>query len=575
MAKLLGPKRALLALLAVIIATFVLLHQSSPTLGRVHWRSDWSWIDMGSSGMAPMRRYHSFDHESIDVRFLARDDHRCSHEQIFLATRGSDTEPGAVILDHTGELVWRQPRIAAEVHDFRVQEYKGEKFLTFWAGTPDGGGKQGSWYMMDDTYTIRHNISAPGFKYGDMHEFELTANGTALVTIYNPIPADLSAVGGAAQGYLLDGVFQELELETGKVLFQWNASDHIPIKTSKKPMKGCSDDPKKAFLGCGNSPDAAFDYYHINSIQKDHKGNYLISGRHTSSLTYINGTSGEPIWHMGGDMNQFQYDPLGTNVLFAWQHHARIYDDDTITLLDNNAVNPKATRTESRGIRLQADFAKMQVTLKTAYRHPQQIMAFSQGNAQVLESGNVFVGWGSSAAFTEFSADGEVLCDARFAPAALFSFQPLSSYRAYKASWIGKPLDSPRIAVAGRKIYVSWNGATEVASWRLQGKTGSRDFEDVAEIPKHRFESEFPAANLPRSYTAIRIQAVDVGGITLGTTAEIQPPSRWNLLIGAIDLLVVGVVCGVVVAVVLLVAGVISCRRRYKRAGYKPVDMED
>ncbi len=434
---------------------------------------------------------------------------------------------------------------------------------------------------MDDTYTIRHNISAPGFEFGDMHEFELTSNGTALVTIYNPIPADLSALGGAAQGYILDGVFQEIEIETGKVLFQWNASDHIPLKTSKKPMKGCSDDPKKAFLGCGNTPDAAFDYYHINSIQKDPKGNYLVSARHTSSLTYINGTSGEPIWHMGGDMNQFNIVPLGTRVLFAWQHHARLHEDDTITLLDNNAFNPKATRTESRGIRLQADFTAMNVTLQTAYRHPQQIMAFSQGNAQVLASGNVLVGWGSSAAFTEFAADGEVLCDARFAPAALFSFQPLSSYRVYKGSWVGKPRDAPRIAVAGRSIYVSWNGATEVAAWRLQGKTGGGggDFEDVVEIAKERFESEFPAANLTRTYSKIRIQAVSVGGITLGTTAEVEPPSRWSLLIGAIDLLVVAAAGGIVVACVLLVAGVVTCRRRYGKkpssAGYKPVELDD
>lgn len=154
MSKLLAPllcllrKRLLLVPLVLLVAGLVVLRQSSPTLGRVHWRSDWSWVDLGSSGMTPMRRYHSFDHASIDVRFLARDDQRCSREQLFLATRGSDTEPGAVILDHTGELVWRQPRMAAEVHDFRVQEYNGERFLTFWAGTPDGGGKQGHWYMV-------------------------------------------------------------------------------------------------------------------------------------------------------------------------------------------------------------------------------------------------------------------------------------------------------------------------------------------------------------------------------------------------------------------------------------------
>lgn len=146
---LLRRRLVLLVLTGVVISILLALRQSSPTLSRVHWRSDWSWVDMGSSGMAPMRRYHSFDHDSIDVRFLVRDDRRCSREQLFLATRGSDTEPGAVILDHTGELIWRQPRMAAETHDFRVQEYKGEKFLTFWAGKPDGGGKRGSWYMVN------------------------------------------------------------------------------------------------------------------------------------------------------------------------------------------------------------------------------------------------------------------------------------------------------------------------------------------------------------------------------------------------------------------------------------------
>ncbi|EGX95936.1 hypothetical protein CCM_00590 [Cordyceps militaris CM01] len=590
MSKLLAPlpwllrKRLLLLplLLLAAVALFFAVPRSSPALlNRVHWRSDWSWVDMGASGMAPMRRYHSFAHRSIDVRFLERRERRCSRDQIFLATRGSGTEPGAVILDHTGELVWRQPRMADEVHDFRVQEYKGEQFLTFWAGKPDGGTKQGLWYLMDDTYTIRHNISAPGFEFGDMHEFELTPTGTALVTIYSPIPADLSPIGGAAQGYILDGIFQEVDLDSGKVLFEWHASDHIPLHTSRKPLKGCSDDPKRAFLGCGHTPDAAFDYYHINSVQKDAQGNYLVSGRHTSSLTYINGSSGAPVWHMGGALNDFAVVPLGTNVLFAWQHHARLHaDDGTITLLDNNAYDPHAApRTESRGLTLQVDLATMTVTLRTAYRQPQQIMAFSQGNAQRLPSGNLFVGWGSSAAFTEFAPDGEVLCDARFAPAAWFAFQPLSSYRAYRGRWVGKPRAPPDVAVVGRSVYVSWNGATEVAAWRFQGRTGDGDgdFEDVAEMRKEHFETAFSAANLRRTYSKIRVQAVDVGGVTLGTTAEVDPPSRWSLLIGAIDLLVLASVAGVVAACVLTVAGAVSCRRRYKKSasseGYRLVEM--
>lgn len=433
---------------------------------------------------------------------------------------------------------------------------------------------------MDDTYTVKHEISAPGYEFGDMHEFEITSDNTALITIYEPLAADLSAVGGAANGYLLDGIFQEIEIETGKVLFQWKASDHIPLTASKKPIKGCSDSPNKAFLGCGNSSDAAFDYHHINSIQKDHKGNYLISARHTWSLTYIDGKTGDSIWHMGGDMNDFKYLPLGTEFLFAWQHHARFQQDGTITLLDNNAVNPKADFSESRGLRLNVDYENKTVELKTAYTQPQKIMAFSQGNAQMLDSGNLFVGWGSSAAFTEFSADGEVLCDARFAPAALFSFQPLSSYRAYRGAWVGKPTDAPSIAIAGRGIYVSWNGATGVASWRLQGQAhAGGEFVTIVEIPKVHFESEFPASNLTRSYSKIRIEAVNVGGLTLGITEEIAPPTRWALLVGAVDLLVLAGVAAVVVGSVLAIGSLLSFRRRYRKSpsssGYKPVDTED
>lgn len=139
-------KRLLIACLS-LLAVFLAAKYSAPTLAKVHWRHDWSWYDMGFSGLVPLRHYRSFGHASIDVRFRSRDS-RCSTQQLFLATRGSGTEPGAVILDHTGQLQWRQPRMAAEVHDFRVQEYRGQKFLTFWAGTPDHGGKEGSWYMV-------------------------------------------------------------------------------------------------------------------------------------------------------------------------------------------------------------------------------------------------------------------------------------------------------------------------------------------------------------------------------------------------------------------------------------------
>lgn len=67
-------------------------------------------------------------------------------------------------------------------------------------------------------------ISPVGNMDGDLHDFVITANDTALVTIYDPIPADLSSVGGPELGWLYDGVFQEIDIATGKLLFEWRAS---------------------------------------------------------------------------------------------------------------------------------------------------------------------------------------------------------------------------------------------------------------------------------------------------------------------------------------------------------------
>lgn len=435
---------------------------------------------------------------------------------------------------------------------------------------------------MDETYSIKYQFKpSAGYTYGDMHEFQLTPAGTALLTIYPSLPADLSAIGGAKNGFMLDGAFQEIAIETGELLFQWNASSHIALATSHKQLQGCSDDPKRAFLGCGNTADAAFDYYHINSVQKDDAGNYLVSGRHTSSLTYINGKTGETIWTMGGDLNDFDYEHDGDERLFSWQHHARIYNDSTITLLDNNAYSYLHARTESRGLQLQVDIPNRKVKTLREYRHPQQRMSYSQGNMQVLDSGNMFVGWGNCAAFTEFSADGQVLCDARFAPAAFFSFQPLSSYRSFRGTWVGKPTDQPRVATAGGQIYVSWNGATEIANWRVEGavksvrtkKTGK--YETLLTAPKEGFETTIKLDS-DGTHNVLRVLALDKTDKVLGTSEPFQPPVTTSWL-DSIGLIIFWILMIAIVGFGVWFMASFFWRRlkRNEKGTYKPIGTTD
>ena len=59
------------------------------------------------------------------------------------------------------------------------------------------------------------------------------------------------------------------------------------------------------------------------------------------------------------------------------------------------------------------------------------------------------------AAYTEFAADGEILCDVHFGAESVFRFGRISSYRAFKGEWIGRPVTPPDIKMVGGDVYVS------------------------------------------------------------------------------------------------------------------------
>lgn len=353
-----------------------------------------------------------------------------------------------------------------------------------------------------------------------MHDFRITENGTALITIYDTIRADLSTLGGPEHGYLRDGLFQEVDIADGTLLFEWRMSDFVPVNASFEALRGT-----------GWRHDLAYDAYHINSIDKDPSGNYLLSSRHTHSIYSIDGKSGEIIWTLGGKLNDFDDASEGRATDFAWQHDARLHDNHTLTLLDNQAEWFLDEPTHSRALTLDLDIPKRVARVRTTYIHPAEIRASSQGNVQVLpESGNVFVGWGHCAAYTEFSPEGEPLCESHFGAANWFQLGQVYSYRATRGRWIGQPDTRPAAAVAGSSLFVSWNGATEVAFWRLERGDGpgpnALEFESVKIIEKEGFETEIDLPpNFATSY--YRVVALNRHKDILGTTRLIgAQPSR-------------------------------------------------
>lgn len=380
---------------------------------------------------------------------------------IFVAPKQAPTattlpaQQGPEIIDNEGRPIWFQPIDEPYAStDFRVQQYHGQPVLTYTVGQSSGGPghSEGEDVILNQHYQQIATVSAGNGLAADQHEFALTPNGTALITIYHQVPYDLSSVGGPANGSVLDGVVQEIDVATGKVLFEWDSLQHVPLTDSYQPVPTDAATP--------------YDYFHINSVNLDTDGNLLISARHTSTVYKVDHSTGAIIWQLGGKESDFQ---LGPGVHFSWQHNAlpEVGQPSTYRIFDNgsNAVAPGQTPEEpqSRVIDVKLDTTNHTATLVSQVLHPDGISAASQGNAQRLPNGNLFVGYGQTGRFSEFDGSGNLLWDGQV-PAGY------DTYRAYRSPWVGKPLTDPT-AVASRAdsthvdVNAIWNGATEVDRW--------------------------------------------------------------------------------------------------------------
>jgi hypothetical protein len=362
-------------------------------------------------------------------------------------------------------------------------------------------------------------IPAAGGLWADLHDFRITENGTALMTVYEIVTADLTELGKSSEGRIWDCLIQEVNIATGELVFQWRAAEHYRIADTFKD------------IGDDGVAGRAFDFFHINSVDKDPKGNYLISSRYMHTLTYISGQTGEIIWILGGKKNMFEDLSNGKATDFAYQHDARFTDDFTaVSLFDNAIDDPHPDLAPyTRGQRIKLDQEKMTATLVGEYINPHHIKAISQGSLQVLEDGNIFMGYGNSAAFTEYASNGTVLCDAHFGPQSQFGGGNVQSYRAYKFEWHGWPITNPDVSILKNEqgnwnFYVSWNGATEVDAWILQGASDSEaaedEWEDLEVMTIIGFETEFPILELYPRY--LRVLAVDTEDMVLGVSSPLD-----------------------------------------------------
>ena len=444
-------------------------------------------------------------HISTDPKYLAPG-------YIFMANFYNVSYPpmvgqsGPLILDNQLQPVWFKPVPVKDVAgNLSLQTYQGKPALAWWEGvvTNTGATESGRYVIVDQHYHTLATLQGADGWVLTIHELVIRGDH-AWVTANKNLPRNLSRYGGAYNGALIDSAVQEYDLKTGKLLYTWDALKHISL------------DDGRATLPTNGFP---WDAYHVNAIDVPGDGTFVVSMRNTWAAYKVDIATGRIIWTLGGPHSSFR---LGTGAEFEWQHDVQVYPGSPlVSMYDDHCcqitsggtyVSPSA---HSRGLVLKLDPANHTAAVAAQFSHGASFNADYMGSLEPLANGNEFVDWGSTPYISEFSPSGQMLMD------AYLPFPDLT-YRAKVEPWVGLPLYPPAAAVRrttrGTTVYASWNGATELSSWKvLAGSGGSPAV--VATHAKSGFETAIPVGG---SYKSFRVQALDARGRVIGTSANVR-----------------------------------------------------
>ena len=441
----------------------------------------------------PVQSFHSRPTLQPPTLAIAQRPASGSPSYLFLAPFTGPGQHGPLIVDDRGEVVWFHPLRNASATTFRAQRYRGKPVLTWWEGQISNSGVgTGIGVVYDSSYRQVAQVRAGNGYSADLHEFLLTPQGTALICAYNPVPTDLSSVGGSAAGTALDSIVQEIDVASGRVLFEWHSLQHVALADSFIPPTA-----------------APYDYFHVNSIDVDADGNLLVSARNTCALYTIDRKTGDVALAPRRQADRLRRQPGGDVHVPARRARASGRVDHplrrrALVRVTGLAGDPSRRRPLERRAVLQGE-----------YRHPQPHVAIAMGSAQVLADDSVLVGWGTVPSVTQFTPNGTVRFDANSTGQAW-------NYRALRFPWVGRPTSKPALKVlssrASTTVYVSWNGTTETAYWRIEAGDSRSAVRPVRTVASSGFET---AVKIPGRPAFVAATALDRRRARLGGSGPV------------------------------------------------------
>jgi len=308
--------------------------------------------------------------------------------------------PSLIVLDKEGAVV-KSRFIPEYAFDFRVLP-DGRLGYSVFQAAGSGPRASSSIYLVDSTLATRDSINGGNGYNLAMHSFMVLPNGNRLVIMQEDLIVDMSKLvpGGNPAASVQQMILQEVDI-TGRIIFQWRALDHFPVTVSYESLTA-----------------AAIRYFHLNAVDVDTDGNFLISARHASLVAKIHRTTGEVMWVLGGKLNQFTFgveNGISDPPEFSYQHDIRRLSNGNISLFDNGS---QRTPQWSRGVEYRLDEVNKTCTLVWQYRHTPDVYAGVQGSLQTLPDGHRLMAWGSAfddgkTLITEVDASGSLVFEAK------------------------------------------------------------------------------------------------------------------------------------------------------------------
>lgn len=316
----------------------------------------------------------------------------------------------STIINNDGTIVWAKDQANGGV-DFKINE---SGYLTYYFA--------GWWVVMDSNFNKLDSFQCVnGYAIEtDSHDFMMYPDGHVFLLAKNLQIMDMTPYGGIPNASVYGLVIQELDASKNLV-FEWRSWDHFQVTDAN------------AYTPLTN---AIVNYCHGNSIEKDFDNHLMISCRNMNELTKINYNTGEIIWRMGGDNNQFTFINDNIPQHFQSQHDLRRLDNGNIMIYNNgNQLPVQISSAKEYAI----DEVNKIATLVWYYEHPDvngnKVFSGATGNAQRLPNGNTLIDWGLATSskglpnFTEVDMDKNIVWEMTFDS---FGYK---SYRLHKYEW--------------------------------------------------------------------------------------------------------------------------------------------